>query len=373
MKNSYEILLCLSGGKDSCSLAFMLREMKDLKILAFTNNVGFMSQTAWDNIMRTVDILDIDHIVWKSNLSLHQRIIDRYFADPKQTMFDVCYQCSLLTQQAAFMFAKALGIKKIVMGFTKYDAALQKTEPIAKKQLDDITVLNPYYQQYNLDIVKHRLHKWGIETDPTKTNCLMIERIIKTHIRRFGKHPFQEEAEALFNDKQITQEEKEHYLNFGADKDIPLQNGVLRLESFNDKEDFEYLLGLIPKYKLNKLSDEQATHNINRFGHLFWTLCAGSEKVGVVYTSYIPGLGYTIDGYRENETAKKIDNKKSFSYEALKLVTDYMLNNITDILWTAHDVKNRAATILCKRYKYEIDKEIDTQFGRFILMFKRRQ
>ncbi len=60
----YDVLLCLSGGKDSCSLAFKLKD-KGLSILAFTNDVGFMNQTALDNIRKVVNILDIDHVMVK--------------------------------------------------------------------------------------------------------------------------------------------------------------------------------------------------------------------------------------------------------------------------------------------------------------------
>jgi hypothetical protein len=152
-----------------------------------------------------------------------------------------------------------------------------------------------------------------------------------------------------------------------------LQNQKVRLQPFENEEDFEYLLGLTLTYKYDKgFPKEFKRKALELFGHLFWTLYAGDTRVGVVYTSYMPNFGYTIDGYRDDEVAKRIDNKISFSYEAIKLVTDFMLNNITDILWTTHDIRNRGATIMCKRYGYIVEKEMDTHIGRFILMVKRR-
>ena len=145
----YDVLLCLSGGKDSCSLAFKIKD-KGLSILAFTNDVGFMSQIALDNIRKVVDILDIDYVVVKPRLSVHKKIIDDYFNDPKQNLDYVCGQCSRLTMMNALSVAKSYGIKTIVAGFTKYHAESLGRDPAFKQKWGDISVLNPYHKEYNL-------------------------------------------------------------------------------------------------------------------------------------------------------------------------------------------------------------------------------
>ncbi|MEI8349790.1 MAG: hypothetical protein WCI77_06520 [Candidatus Omnitrophota bacterium] len=210
----YDVLLCLSGGKDSCSLACKLKE-KGLSILAFTNDVGFMSPVALENIRKLVDVLEIDHLMFRPKPSVHKKIIDEYFSDSRQSLEDVCGRCASLMAQAAAFFARAHGINTIVSGFTKYHAqALQADrgmQILPKMDMGGITALNPYCKFYNLKKIEQMLKKFDIVTDPTQTNCKFLPKIIATDIKRFGKCSMEDEFNLLLQDKQITQEEYTYY------------------------------------------------------------------------------------------------------------------------------------------------------------------
>lgn len=216
-KEPYDILLFLSGGKDSCSLAFFLKE-RGVNVLAFTNDVGFLSNVAKENIKKTVEILNIDHLMFKPSINVHRQIIKDFFEDRTQSMKDVCLKCSQVIQSNGYAVAKMLGIKEIMMGFTKYNATAQIKCQSPSQVVGDIHILNPYYRHYDLKAINKTLQKYGIVTDPTKTNCKFIERIIATHIERFGENPFKKELDLLLDDKQIDEEEYAYFSKFGASK-----------------------------------------------------------------------------------------------------------------------------------------------------------
>jgi tRNA(Ile)-lysidine synthase TilS/MesJ len=198
----YDCLLCLSGGKDSCSLAFKLKE-QGYKVLAFTYDTGFLSDIAIQNVLKTVKILDLPHFMWRVESSLHGKIQQDYLDDPKQTMKDICTKCSSHIQGTAVAIAESMKIDKVVMGFTKQQQeANGGASPRTK-----VEIVNPYQDEYNLAEIEKLLNKHGIETDPVKTNCKFIKTIIKTDKKRTGENPFEREFKLLVRDGQLTKEQ----------------------------------------------------------------------------------------------------------------------------------------------------------------------
>ena len=151
-----------------------------------------------------------------------------------------------------------------------------------------------------------------------------------------------------------------------------LENKVLKLEPFKE-EDFDYLYGLINENKYNKFNEKLVKKAIRLTGHLFWRLIAKEKKLGVVYTSYYSDTDrYYLDGYRDDDSVRNITNKISFSKEAGNLVTNYMLDHFTDVMWTSHEIENRAATILCKRMGYQVHEVTDSIVGKMITLKKEK-
>lgn len=60
----YDVLVPLSGGKDSVYVLYLCRESYDLKCLAVTWDNGFMSEHARDNIRTACEKLRVDHIFY---------------------------------------------------------------------------------------------------------------------------------------------------------------------------------------------------------------------------------------------------------------------------------------------------------------------
>ena len=70
----YDVLLLLSGGKDSAFLLHRLREdYPKLRILAYTVDNGFFSPVAMNNIKFLVEKEQVDHLVYRPSLSLFRK------------------------------------------------------------------------------------------------------------------------------------------------------------------------------------------------------------------------------------------------------------------------------------------------------------
>src|SRR5664279_581521 len=59
-KGEYDVLINLSGGKDSCYLLHKLKVEYGLNVLAFTTDMN-VPEVAWENIRRTVGKLKVEH------------------------------------------------------------------------------------------------------------------------------------------------------------------------------------------------------------------------------------------------------------------------------------------------------------------------
>lgn len=72
-KGEYDVLVCLSGGKDSLYLLHVLKEKYKLNILAFTTDIN-IPDIAWDNIRTALDKLQIDHLVYRPSESFYKKL-----------------------------------------------------------------------------------------------------------------------------------------------------------------------------------------------------------------------------------------------------------------------------------------------------------
>jgi tRNA(Ile)-lysidine synthase TilS/MesJ len=208
MERMYDNLLMLSGGKDSTYMAYLL-SMRYKRTLAFTNDVGFMSDEAKENIERCANQLGMDHMYVKSNMEEHKKIIDDFFKDEKQGLSDVCGKCSVETLKQAYKIAMQLRIPYIVGGFNKYSANAPKAKKIMLR--GGIIYTSPYFDWYRWDRIVSFLDMRGFITDPTQTNCKYLRQIICKHIERFGENPYDAEFSKLKMDGQIDEEEIQYF------------------------------------------------------------------------------------------------------------------------------------------------------------------
>jgi hypothetical protein len=128
-RQEYDCLVCLSGGKDSTYLLYLLKEEYKLRVLAYTCDTGFMSPVAKRNIQRTVDKLNVDH-VWKSpGEGFYKKLYSTWLQqDPDSSVVRIlCPKCIIVTFFTAAKIAMekqipyvALGLSPVQTRFLKY-------------------------------------------------------------------------------------------------------------------------------------------------------------------------------------------------------------------------------------------------------------
>jgi hypothetical protein len=129
-------------------------------------------------------------------------------------------------------------------------------------------------------------------------------------------------------------------------------------------KDLSYILELISQYKYSKLSEQVSLDVLREYGYKFWEVYVDEKKSGVIYITYIPKLGYLLDAYKD----QRVKNDLRYSEIAGKLVINYFHKHIFPILFTSHDIRNRLATLVCRRLGFKKIDTITSKLGEFILM-----
>ena len=118
-RGSYDCLACFSGGKDSIYMLYKLKKEYGLKVLAFTCDLD-IPPAGWDNIRRTIEILDIDHVTFKPPMEFYRKFF-RYLLrnqDARGAVRSVCYVSAPLTEGYALRLATEKQIPLIFAGYS---------------------------------------------------------------------------------------------------------------------------------------------------------------------------------------------------------------------------------------------------------------
>jgi hypothetical protein len=110
-KKAYDVLVPLSGGKDSIYVLHQCRTRFNLHCLAVTWDNGFLTEHARENIRRACGRLGVDHVYYKGNSPLLRKLYRHFFL--KTGMFcPVCMRgINVATRQAACAFDIPLIVK----------------------------------------------------------------------------------------------------------------------------------------------------------------------------------------------------------------------------------------------------------------------
>ena len=119
-EGEYDCLVPLSGGKDSVFLLFKIKKKyPDLRILAFTTDVN-IPDIAWQNIRRTTEKLEIDHLVFRPPEAFYKKIF-RYVLrnqEARGAVYSVSYVYAPLFEGDAIKIAVVKGIPLVLAGYS---------------------------------------------------------------------------------------------------------------------------------------------------------------------------------------------------------------------------------------------------------------
>lgn len=110
--SQYDCLLQYSGGKDSTYVLYRLVEM-GFKVLAFTFDNGYISQTAIENIRRVTRQLGVDHVIGNSQQ------MREIFIESLRTDSTVCGGCVRAIMSLSTRLAQQEGINVVISGLSR--------------------------------------------------------------------------------------------------------------------------------------------------------------------------------------------------------------------------------------------------------------
>jgi hypothetical protein len=115
----YDCMVTLSGGKDSVYLLHRIKRDYNLNVLAYTVNVN-LTEIAWKNIHRTVELLDVPHIIYTPPKDVYRKLFRFLLGnqEARGAVHTVCYVCAPLTEGYALQLAVEKHIPLILAGYS---------------------------------------------------------------------------------------------------------------------------------------------------------------------------------------------------------------------------------------------------------------
>jgi N-acetyl sugar amidotransferase len=124
-RKKFEALVPLSGGKDSSYVLYVAHEQLGLKCLAYTLDIGYLSDYAKNNIERACNRLGVEHIYYRIDPELINRLFELFI---KKTGW-FCSVCMRAIQASTFEIAEKYRIPLIIKGTSL------KTEPPLTREM----------------------------------------------------------------------------------------------------------------------------------------------------------------------------------------------------------------------------------------------
>jgi tRNA(Ile)-lysidine synthase TilS/MesJ len=253
-QSAYDILAAYSGGKDSTFTLDLLRNRYKLRVLAMTFDHGFVSPYAFENMRKVVETLGIDHITFKPDFKVMQKIfrfsIENEFHPPKalERASSICNSCMGLVKFITLRIAVEKKIPFIAYGWSPGQAPLQsailKNHPSFIRKSQDLFLqplqkaigpevqayfleeyhfdedkngnfpynINPLaFLRYNEKEIYERIKELGWQpprdTDPNSTNCLLNAFANQVHIEKHHYNPYAMEMAELVREGVLPRDE----------------------------------------------------------------------------------------------------------------------------------------------------------------------
>ena len=148
-KGPWDILVGMSGGKDSAILAMKLKEDYGLRVFGYTFDAGFNSNTAKENLKNILKKLHIAHIHYTLPRSLFLKILRYYLLNLKKPLLEtVCRTCGALYGNVAKKLAIQMNIPLIAYGWTRGQGPAKPHYVVPKVRfLDEIQMPDDLFWQ----------------------------------------------------------------------------------------------------------------------------------------------------------------------------------------------------------------------------------
>jgi tRNA(Ile)-lysidine synthase TilS/MesJ len=250
-KNSYDALMCYSGGKDSTYTSIILKKDYKLNILAITFDNGFVSEQAFCNIRNVMENLGIDHIILKPRFDMLKKIFcectshNIYSSKTIERASTICTSCMGLVKFSALRMALEKNIPFITFGWSPGQApitsSIMKNNPQMIKMMQK-AIFDPLYQiagdqirpyfleeehfngsynfpyninplaftDYNEEMIYETIYKYGwkapLDTDANSSNCLLNSFANVVHKKQFSFNPYSFELANLVREGYLDRE-----------------------------------------------------------------------------------------------------------------------------------------------------------------------
>lgn len=241
-KGSYDALVCLSGGKDSLYLLYRLKIDYGLRVLAYTTDLNIPA-VAWSNIHRTVEKLDIDHIVYRPSAQFYRKLF-RYLLmnqEERGAVYTVSYVYAPLFEGDALAVAAEKEIPLVFAGYSPGQPEPERMEfEFSRKLISDTDWTPPGLREsgdfseeelnrfwnpkkhpqgmhypryiapfhawdYNQEEVMREVHELGLvkrrsHGNPIHSNYPINWLLMYSDLKHFGYNPYAPEFSALIRE-----------------------------------------------------------------------------------------------------------------------------------------------------------------------------
>lgn len=159
-KKGYHCLVPLSGGKDSTYVLYLIVKRFNLKPLAITLNNYFRTKIADKNLKRTLEVLDVDHIMVTPRWSIMKKLYKRFLENEGKGKYvsEYCIPCNIAIWTTVNRYSELFNIPVIYGGVREIESSppeifgfsSQYFKDIAKDVLteDEIIDFMPYEFDY---------------------------------------------------------------------------------------------------------------------------------------------------------------------------------------------------------------------------------
>lgn len=154
-EGKYDCIVAFSGGKDSCYLLYRIVEEYGLRTLAYTSDFDIPDRT-WDNIVRTVRRLRVDHYVHRPSLDMYRRFVRHLLQNQgaNGAVDTVCYFWLDLRESEMLRLATDEDIPLVITGYSP-------GQPKAQRMVYEL----PREAIHHSSWVPEGLRKRGVLTD----------------------------------------------------------------------------------------------------------------------------------------------------------------------------------------------------------------